>query len=116
MVSALWTGGFWLVAGIASTLYSAFAYRIHTGGPQPTDSAVRCHQYWFNFAGSLTGWFALWVLAPWNCLAATCNVESMGWGQFALGVVAFLGVTGYLPLAAASAAVRGVELIAGSPK
>jgi hypothetical protein len=114
-VSTLWTAVFWLVAGVASTLYSVFAFRIH-GVPLPEHVSARRHQHWFNFAGSLTGWFALWVLAPWNCLAAPCSAGSMTWGHFGLGVVAFLGITGYLPLAAFSAAVKVLESLKGDPK
>jgi hypothetical protein len=63
----------------------------------------------YNFFGSLAGWVALYALS-YRILTAQCptapppgyfldwpNLHLLGWSDFGLAAVAFLGVTGKLP-------------------
>jgi hypothetical protein len=58
----------------------------------------KVHQFWLNFVGSATGWVCLWfvIVKVWPYLSSDAE-PSFGWGYAALALVAFLGVTGYLP-------------------
>ena len=51
-----------------------------------------------TFFGSAVGWVALWfvVYKVFRCVELTCPAEVSS-GDLALAVIAFFGVTGYLP-------------------
>jgi hypothetical protein len=51
------------------------------------------HQLWLNFVGSLVGWACLWFVVRW-IVGGTSN---FGWEYALLALIAFIGVTGYLP-------------------
>lgn len=55
------------------------------------------HQWWFNFVGSIAGWFALWICLTRN-RESTSQISASDVG---LGFVAFVGITGHLPYAIA---------------
>ena len=59
----------------------------------------KIHQSWLNFSGSLVGWIVLLSLLVrhWQCLLDACTVPFGIW-DFVACVVAFVGVTGYLPM------------------
>jgi len=52
----------------------------------------RLHQHWLNFAGSIFGWAALIVV-----IERLHDVSRLGVWDVAATLVAFWGVTGYLP-------------------
>ncbi len=95
---------FWSVAGGFAIFYGVGCFRVWPGD-DPTSPVSRtwlAHQYWLNGVGSLVGWVALYFL-----LQKYVHGESIGEGakDFALGLVAFLGITGHLPLTAVGIAV-----------
>jgi hypothetical protein len=105
-----------VVAIIASCLYGCFAVEIfqatppaHLGGKGPR--SWRIHQWWLNFAGSAVGWLCLWFVGV--------QVYTGGWfdwGYATLALVAFIGVTGYMPMAVVGLVVglaKGVGAMLG---
>jgi hypothetical protein len=108
---------FFSVAGISIFVYGYWAFEIHGGTDQikKKDEVVeprlaynkwyRYNQYWFNGLGAFMGWLALYLLLfgrigigqPYFDLE--WFVISMDWQDFALGLVAFFGITGYFPFA-----------------
>jgi hypothetical protein len=92
---------YWLVALVASALYGWKAVEIFTDVPNhkgKPPSAWWWHQRWLNFAGSVVGWVALWVVGKklLPCFLTECAAEPSIW--LALSTfIAFVGVTGYLP-------------------
>ena len=91
---------FWLLALVASVFYGLSAcaiFEISTSGkPWPW----RLHQFWLNFIGSAVGWIALWSLVPRviGCLAQGCSAD-LTWSDIGVFFLAFVGVTGHLPVA-----------------
>lgn len=61
------------------------------------------HQRWLNFAGAFTGWVVVGLL--WQkfgaCVVRGCADKPPDFGAWDVisGLVAFVGVTGYLPMA-----------------
>jgi hypothetical protein len=86
------------LAATASLIYAFKAFGIH-GVKAPPEDAPRRHQYWFNGVGAAVGWLSGWVvLRRWlSCDGFVCVGEPNGW-TILLAVVAFVGVTGYLPM------------------
>ena len=70
------------------------------GGGQ-LSRATRNHQRWFNFTGSLFGWAALWcfVRSSWSVWRLSAPASHATSSDFALGFVAFVGISGWLPYA-----------------
>jgi hypothetical protein len=71
----------------------------------------RIYQFWFNFLGSGFGWAAGWPLLNHFLDCATGRCEALfGASSLVLLIVAFVGMTGHLPLATMTAieAVREV--------
>lgn len=96
---------FWLVALVASVLYGWKAVEIHIGvtniSPEKQPGpAWWWHQRWLNFLGSLVGWLALWFTIGklWPCAIAPCSGPLTLWDAV-IASVAFVGVTGYIPMA-----------------
>ncbi len=60
--------------------------------------AWKLHQFWLNFLGSVVGFIALWFLfqAVLGCAINSCSIQ-FGWPDVGLFLLAFLGVTGYVP-------------------
>lgn len=120
---------FWLVALSASVLYGRYAVAIHSPPKRPNQtaddeaiypSAWHWHQRWLNFVGSLVGWLALWFLLRTfgSCVLGPC-AEPFAGSDALLALIAFVGVTGYIPgliVAAVSAtsalSARLAELLA----
>jgi hypothetical protein len=105
---------FWLVALIASVLYGWNAWYIFVSPSEPPSRAQKWHQRWLNFLGALVGWTALWLLAKKffvPCVVAQC-INDVGALDVVGALVAFVGVTGYLPYTVVSL-VSGVALLAG---
>ncbi len=104
---------FWIVAVAASGFYGWKAADIFDVKTTGRPWAWKVHQFWFNFAGAIVGWAALWSLLPrsYNCLTTTCIPEAR-LADALLFFLAFVGVTGHLP-ATVIGLVAGVkELVA----
>lgn len=95
---------FWSVAVVVSALYGRFCWPIHEldRGPfgaarwRDGSPAWKAHQIWLNFAGSVLGWWAFW------CFLSSYENHQRWQTSFTvvdlvLVVIAFLGMTGYLP-------------------
>ena len=67
------------------------------------------HQRWFNFLGASVGWIALWFLAR-DVNAAGLSIDFTS-QQVLLGILAFAGVTGHVPLGF-SGVLQGVTELA----
>jgi hypothetical protein len=74
----------------------------------------RVHQRWLNFAGSMVGWWCLWVVGVkvWPFWPFVIASESLTWGDAGLAFVAFLGVTGFIPYAATTLIVTAYGTVA----
>jgi hypothetical protein len=98
---------FCVVALVASGLYGWYAVKIflpdidpRKWGMHSSDSLKKrmpfcwhMHQIWLNFAGSLVGWACLWFVGKRIVESTTY----FGWDYALLALIAFIGVTGYLP-------------------
>jgi hypothetical protein len=115
-------GTFSAVAIVASAIHGYFAVEIFTpnvaphyirkapAASPPTPSALvvkplswHVHQFFLNFCGSLVGWIALWFVGQ-KLLCAFHGDPSditwdITWPNAGISLVAFFGVTGYLPAA-----------------
>src|SRR5262245_2225815 len=82
----------------ASIIYGLKAYDIFEIDERPKNKWSRWHQRWFNFCGSIVGWLAVVVIAykAERCWNDQCPAD-VSVGDFLLGVVAFVGITGNLP-------------------
>jgi hypothetical protein len=105
--------GYWLIAVGVSLFLGYHALAIHVE-PQadPKDSTkpapvpvVRWQhlwqQWWLNFVGAMVGWIVLWplIIQYGPCLALSgcqCGAVPGWWAAFG-ALIAFLGITGYLP-------------------
>jgi len=80
-----------------SLFYGCCANIIFGVKPSPTRSA-QAHQFILNFAGSLFGWAALIILVRKFFLIAGPSPQFDFFADFMLALVAFVGVTGHLPV------------------
>jgi hypothetical protein len=55
------------------------------------------HQFILNFCGSLVGWIALWFVGRKLLCAFHGDPSDITWADAGISLVAFFGVTGYLP-------------------
>ena len=97
--SSLWHWLYVLVAFSASVFYGWYACDIFEVSYTCKPKAWRVHQFWFNFAGSAVGWVAAWALLDTvlACASSAC-ANSISFSAVALFFLAFLGVTGHLPM------------------
>ena len=93
---------YWVVAVTASALYGWNAvtiFKAHIKGTEPLpEPAWWWHQRWLNFVGAFVGWISLWLLLRkfGDYIFGSCVAHVDPWD--ALGaLVAFVGITGYLP-------------------
>jgi hypothetical protein len=89
-----------LVALIASLFYGCNALKIFDMPSEERSGAWRLHQFWLHFLGSAVGWIAFWFLVPHvkDCLMRPCAPVFTS-SDVVLFFLAFVGVTGHLPLA-----------------
>jgi hypothetical protein len=91
-----------LVAIAFSVFYGCKAFEIfgvdHAGKP----GAWKFHQFWLNFSGSLAGWLILWVAIRRVSLVVGSTDHALKMSDFILFLVAFIGITGFLPLSVVS--------------
>jgi hypothetical protein len=90
-----------VVALIASGLCGRFAFEMLTSATwKAVPKAQRYHQFCFNFLGSLIGWsVALAMLRRFgDCWLYQCSRDITAWDLIG-GLIAFIGVSGYIPYA-----------------
>jgi hypothetical protein len=122
MIPCYFKVGFCIFALTASLFYGWKAVEIFLSlSPSRTDADLhrhkkkwswQLHQFWLNFFGSAVGWTCLWfvIVKVWADVACD-RFPSLSWGESALALVAFLGVTGYLPFTAVNLANTATSLI-----
>jgi hypothetical protein len=101
MYSQGFTLAYSVVALIASGLCGRYAFEMHTFTTwNDVSKAKRYHQFCFNFLGSLFGWaVALAMLRRFgDCWLSQCSRDITQWDLIG-GLIAFIGVSGYLPYA-----------------
>jgi len=108
VVSSCGRYSFWTVAVIVSALYGKFCWTINeldwdekleerdTTRWDKGTNAWKLHQIWLNFLGSFAGWWACW------CFLLSYESHrrwqtSFTFVDLLLAVIAFIGMTGYLP-------------------
>jgi hypothetical protein len=85
---------YWTIAATASLFFSYFAPQIHSLKSWKEMSSALCiSQFILNFLGSIIGWTALAYFVFWR-LSPGFNLQ---WQDFAVLLVAFYGISGYLP-------------------
>ena len=90
---------FFAFAVLFSIFYALKAIDIFTGSKSADMSGPqKIHQYWLNFVGSAVGWCCLWFVG----LKVVGHISSgtdpeIGWPYACVALVAFVGITGYLP-------------------
>lgn len=103
-----WAAGvYWVIALIASGLYGwhgVSIFKPHIAAqPQQPAKAWWWHQRWFYFLGGLAGWLAFWLLMRkfGGCVFGACapDIKAL---DIVGALVAFVGVTGYLPISIVS--------------
>jgi len=109
MIPHYFIATFWLLAFVVSALLGVFCFQIHRVDRSDMTPVELAAQVWFNFVGALFGWAALWCLvrrawAVWY-VPASGSEKVTGW-DFGLAVVAFIGISGYLPYATMGAVRR----------
>jgi len=109
--AAPWRGRAFVVAALAASLFYGLGARaVFTDGQVEkqlekawgTDRPYRMHQLWFNFFGSLVGWGCSWPVL--QAIWANPDKPDLKIAHAFYAVVAFLGITGYLPWAMAGLA------------
>lgn len=98
---------FFSLATIATMFYTFWAFKIHNGKTYYEFYGVEkgkidprlIGQRWFNFLGSLSGWFILWLLLPnlVHCFASQAT-NDLSVKDIILFLIALIGISGYLPL------------------
>lgn len=96
----VWESIYWTGALVASTFFGLKTFEIWSIDATNMDWPTRFWQHWLNFLGSLVGWSAGWPLVErlHVCAVYECGLQ-ITLGAAMLFIVAFLGVTGYLPYA-----------------
>jgi hypothetical protein len=95
-----WHWFFWLIASCGSLLYGFKACAVFEVNPTGKPFAWKVHQFWFNSLGAFIGWIAAWPLlgSIAACAKLGCSTEITA-SSATLFLLAFVGVTGHLPLA-----------------
>jgi hypothetical protein len=98
-----------VVAFAMSLFYGLRACEIFTVPTENRPRSWRIHQFWLNFLGSAVGWVAAWAVlqATLECASTPCSL-SLSPSAIALFFLAFLGVTGHLPVTVVGA-IGGVS-------
>lgn len=91
---------YFAIALVVSLFFGVCAPKMFQVKTATWDRFTWVHQFWLNFVGSMTGWICLWLISgrisAW--LLATPPVDLGSWDMF-IAFVAFIGITGYLPMA-----------------
>src|SRR6266496_6338830 len=98
----IWPVVLGLVAIAFSVFYGLKAFDIFEVDHAKKPKAWKFHQFWLNFAGSLAGWLMFWVAVRRGCLVAGSAEHALKTSDFILFLIAFVGITGFLPLSVVS--------------
>jgi hypothetical protein len=103
---------FWVLALLFSAFYGWKAFDAFDDRPPGKPWGWWAHQVWFNFAGAVVGWAAMWFIVRklWHVLA-TDSPADFGWSDGVLSALAFVGITGHLPYATAGL-LKGIRELA----
>ncbi|PYL43318.1 MAG: hypothetical protein DMF42_04415 [Verrucomicrobia bacterium] len=107
----IWPVVLGLVAIAFSVFYGLKAVDIFGVDHANKPAAWKFHQFWLNFAGSLAGWLMLWVAVRRVCSVVGSAEHALKMSDFILFLVAFVGITGFLPLSVVSF-IQGIRDIA----
>ncbi len=93
---------FWGFAIFQSITLGFNAFEIHTDTPPLTvaklDPWRLNNEYWFNMLGILLGWIAIYILFVFRINGNMTEwANKININDFVLILVAYLGVTGYIP-------------------
>lgn len=106
---------FWGIALIASVLFAIYAWDIH-GGTKPKKGARLNQQLFLNLLGSFVGWVMLWIVLPSLIDSIkTHSSTNFNLNDIILTIIAFIGITGYLPVALVRLAL-GLKDLLPKPK
>jgi len=99
-VSSPWHWLYWIAALGMSLFYGLRACEIFSVSTEGRRTSWRVHQFWLNFLGSLVGWVAAWALLRpvVACASEACSL-SVSASTVLVFFLAFIGITGYLPVA-----------------
>lgn len=97
--SSAWHWLYCLVALTASFVYGRYACRIFEVDDKAKHWSWHAHQFWFNFLGSTIGWVAAWAVigSVLSCGQGRCS-DTISFSSVVLFFLAFLGITGHLPV------------------
>ncbi|MFN0315332.1 MAG: hypothetical protein ACKVQA_09875 [Burkholderiales bacterium] len=84
------------IALVFSIFYGWKACDIFDVWTQDKKLAWKIHQFWLNLAGSIVGWAALWAATGGTLLTVHPTLSIT---DAVLLLIAFVGITGYLPYA-----------------
>lgn len=103
---------FGLVALVASLFYGVKACDILEVSSAGKPWAWKLHQFWLNFLGALVGWAAMWPLVPRvaGCLLEPC-APALTVADVAVFFLAFVGITGFLPVTVVGLVLSVKELV-----
>lgn len=109
-----WLGvPFWALAVLFSAFYGWKARDIFQVKRPEESWAYLAHQAWFNFVGALSGWVAFWLEALRIAWYATSGAQiQFGLSDAALGIMAFIGITGLMPTTVVGL-IQGIRELAG---
>jgi hypothetical protein len=93
-------------------VYGRYAFDIFRVDHRSMRLPERVHQLWLNFLGSVAGWLLLWVALQRLAFVIASPDHPLKVSDFILLLVAFIGVTGFLPLSVVSF-IQGIRDIAG---
>jgi hypothetical protein len=104
--------GFACVALAFSLFYGFKASDIFDVDHKGRRWAWKFQQFWLNFVGSAGGWVISWIVLQRLRLVIQSPGQSLNLSDFVLLLIAFIGVTGFLPLSVVSF-IQGIRDIAG---
>jgi hypothetical protein len=95
-----WPLAFWGIAVVFSLCFGIYAVRIFVSQEQTKkDWTWWFYQGWFNFAGAITGWSALYLLIVKFGRNYPDSVNQLTFLDLVIVLIAFIGITGHLPYA-----------------
>lgn len=87
-----------VILGLPFSIFYGYSATKIFGIPTTEKGSWIFHQFWLNFVGSLAGWFFAYLLAAdvQQNICSFSNYE-ITFGRILTFVLAFIGVTGYMP-------------------
>lgn len=89
---------FLVMAIVFSCVYGRYAFEIHNIDKKAYEKNKWYinNQYWLNGLGAFVGWVALYILL-FHQMEDVESLKNLGKTELILSVIAFLGITGYIP-------------------